>query len=73
MNENHPSPGHSPNHRVCGGGHILPQRTECHLLQMVEAQVYAIARVHVYLPDTLRVVGVISRIGRAGKCPTGME
>lgn len=42
-------------------------------LHVAEAQVYTIARVHYYFPDTLGIVGVILRVGWAGKCSTGVE
>ena len=44
-----------------------------YLLQTVEAQVYEVARVHLYFPDTVGIVGVVSRVEWAGKVPTGTE
>ena len=44
-----------------------------YLLQTVEAQVYEVAGVHLYFPDTVGVVGVVSRVGWARKVPTGTE
>lgn len=44
-----------------------------YLLQTVEAQVYEVAGVHLYFPDTVGIVGVVSRVEWAGKVPTGTE
>lgn len=44
-----------------------------YLLQTVEAQVYEVAGVHLYFPDTVGVVGVVPWVGWARKVPTGTE